>query len=312
MDGFVIRRYQTAGPSDLPALARLLAEIPEMVTSGEDISEAGLRAQYDWPGHQPERDRWVALAPGEPRTLAGYACVFKSPATPRADLLLVVHPAWRRRGLGCELLRRALDGARALGATEASCYAEEGDARAAAFAAAHGFAPVAAYTRLSAPGDTPFPAPAPPEGYIIRACRGEEDAPLFIESANICYAGLWGHNVVEDVEGRKWFATLDPAGVCFLFGPDGSLVGRGHAQRIERDGQPTGNLDAPGVILTLRGAGLYVPLLLWGIAWLASQPGGPVARYLLESWGDGPATIDAYQALGFTIERREAAYRLPL
>ncbi len=154
MNSFDIRRYQTAAPDDLPALARLLAETPEIATSGEDISEAMLRAQYEWPGHQPTRDRWVAEATDEPGALAGYACVFKSPATPRADLLLVVHPAWRRRGLGRELLRRALDGARALGATEVSCYAEEMDAGAAAFAATHGFAPVAAFTRLSAPGDT--------------------------------------------------------------------------------------------------------------------------------------------------------------
>jgi mycothiol synthase len=254
----------------------------------------------------------VVEVPGEPGALAGYVSVFKSPATPRADFQLVVHPAWRRRGLGSALLRRALDHARALGATDASCYAEEGDAGASAFAAARGLTPAPGYTRLIAPGDTPFPAPTLPDGYTIRPCRGEEDAALFIESANTCYAGLWGHNVLSEDAGRDWFASLDPAGVYFLFAPDGALVGRGHVQRIERDGQPTGYLDAPGIIPALRGAALYVPLLLWGAAWLASNPAGPVARYLLESWGDDPTTIAAYQSLGFLLDRRETAYRSPL
>ncbi len=66
------------------------------------------------------------------------------------------------------------------------------------------------------------------------------------------------------------------------------------------------------MVPALRGAGLYVPLLLWGAAWLARQPGVPVARHLLESWGDDPATIAAYQALGFALERREVGWRLPL
>jgi mycothiol synthase len=312
MASFDIRHYQTADPDDLPALARLFAETPEVATSGEDISEAMLRAQYEWPAHDPTRDRWVALSPDEPGALAGYACVFKSPPTPRADVLLVVHPAWRSRGLGSELLRRALDHARALGATDASCYAEETDPAAIAFAAAHRFTPAPGYNRLVAPSDTSFPAPTLPNGYTIRACRGEPDQPLFIESANTCYSGLWGHNVVTPDVARDWLVGLDPSGVCFLFGPDGALVGRGMAQRIQRDGQLTGYLDAPGVVPALRGASLYVPLLLWGAAWLAHHPDGPVARYLLESWGDDPATIAAYQSLGFTLDRRETAYRLPL
>ncbi len=312
MDSFTIRRYRMADPDDLPALARLLAETPEIATSGESISEATLRAQYDWQWHSPERDRWVAEVPNEPGALAGYASVFKFGATPRADFLLVVHPAWRRRGLGSELLRRAREDARALGATDISCYVEEADREAAAFAAAHGFIPTAGYTRHVAPGVTNFPAPTLPNGYAIRACRGAEDLPHFISSANACYAGLWGHNLVTEDTGRDWFASLDPADIYFLFAPDGTLAGRGQAQRIERDGQPTGYLDAPGVVPSLRGAGLYFPLLLWGLALLARHPAGPVARYLMESWGDDPATIAAYQSLGFTLDRRETAYRLSL
>jgi mycothiol synthase len=312
MESMNIRRYSAVDPDDLPALARLLAATPEIADAGEEIGEDALRAQYDWPGHQATRDRWVAEAPGQPGALAGYASIFQFPSTPRADLLIAVHPAWRRRGLGSELLRRALADARAKGAENAACYLGDADGGATIFATAHGFTPVAAYTRLTAPGGATFPAPVFPDDYTIRACQGEEDFARFIESANTCYAGLWGHNTLNAEDGRGWFDALDPAGICFLFAPDGALVGRGSGQRVARDGQPTGVLDAPGAIPALRAAGLYTPLLLWSAARLARHPDGPVARYLLESWGDSTATIAAYQTLGFTLDRRETSWRLPL
>jgi mycothiol synthase len=299
-------------PDDTPELARLIAGVPELVASGEDFSEEALRAQERWPGYEPERDRWVAEALGEPGRLVGYASVFLFPNGTRADLMVAVHPDWRRRGLGRELLRSALADAHSRGATDANVYLGERDTEAISFARAQGFAPFSAYTRLTAPGDTSFPAPVFPPGYSVRACRGQEDYRLFIESANTCYADLWGHNPVSEENGREWFAGMDHSGVGFLFSPDGALVGRVSAERAERDGQPVGVIDAPGVLPAERGNGLHAPLLLWAIAWIGRQPGGSVSRYVIDSWGDVHRTLAAYQSLGFRVERREAAWRLSL
>jgi GNAT superfamily N-acetyltransferase len=308
----IVRRFQSA-PDDLPALTRLLAEIPEFAESGEDYSEEALRAQAElMPGFEPERDRWVVESPGEPERLVGFASLFLFPGSPRADLQLGVHPDWRQRGLGSALLRLALAGARARGVADANVYINETDTGAAAFARAQGFTPHSAYTRLAAPGVTNLLAPAFPTGYIARACRGDEDYSLEIEGANTCYGDLWGHNPVTEELGHDWFASQDPSGICFVFDSEGALVGRSSAQIVARGGELNAVIDAPGVVPAHRRLGLYVPLLLWEIAWSDHASTVPITRYLIESWGDDPATIAAYQASGFAIDVREVAWRLAL
>jgi mycothiol synthase len=311
MDGLKLRHFRNE-PDDTQGLARLLAVTPEFAAPGAENDEAALRAQEKWPGFEPERDRWVAAVVDEPGRLVGYAAVFLFPNATRADLMVGVHPGWRRRGLGSELLARALADAKARGATDANVYLSEQDTAGVAFARAQGFAPYSAYHRLSAPGETAFPAPAFPPGYSARACRGQEDYALFIESANTCYGDLWGHNPVSEESGREWFAGMDHSSVVFAFGPNGALVGRASAERAERAGQPVGVIDAPGVVPAARGSGLYTLLLLWCIQWLAAQTGGSVARYQIDSWGDADATLAAYRSLGFAVERREDAWRLSL
>ncbi|HEX8732260.1 MAG TPA: GNAT family N-acetyltransferase [Ktedonobacterales bacterium] len=103
----VVNRRISPVYDDLYALCALLAHTPEIVRSGDDIRLSALREQLTWPGHAPERDRWVVTPAKEPDRLIGYGAVFKATETPRADFVIAVHPAARRRGLGAELLKRA-------------------------------------------------------------------------------------------------------------------------------------------------------------------------------------------------------------
>ena len=96
---------------DFASLVTLLNEVEQVDHDGEDVSEAMLREQLTWPGHDPALDRWVAT-PGDSGQLVGYGTMFKSPNDEHADVYIVVHPAWRRRGIGSELLARVLERAR--------------------------------------------------------------------------------------------------------------------------------------------------------------------------------------------------------
>lgn len=322
-----------AGEDDIAALADLLAAAPEVVASGDDLSPQAQREMLTYPGHDPARDRWVATPRSQPDRLISVGALFKAPTTPRADLLVVTHPDWRRRGIGGELLRRAVAGARALGATDCAANLTDGDAATARFLTARGFTLAGGFTELTAPGDHAFPAPQWPAGFSIRPWRDVGDLATLVEASNTCYAGLWGHNVTTEEEWRHWLPTLDTAGVFFLSGPDGALVGTARAARDAADpddeghpatpaltlplataaqtegGGATWRIDAPGVVEPLRNAGLYRALLLHALAWLA--PMRP-ARYVIESWGDAPATLAEYAALGFSVARRQPSYRLPL
>ncbi|HEX8730148.1 MAG TPA: GNAT family N-acetyltransferase, partial [Ktedonobacterales bacterium] len=97
--------------------------------------------------------------------------------------------------------------------------------------------------------------------------------------------------------------------IFFLYSSQGRLIGTVRASRQERDGRPVGVVDAPGVIAEARGDGLYRPLLLHAIAWLAAQG---IVDIRIESWGDSPAVLADYQALGFSVARRETLFRRAL
>lgn len=92
--------------TDIPRLARLLTEAELLDASGEDISEATLREQLTWPGHDPSQDRWIVDMQSPFDTdplLIGFASVLKVPQNVHADITVVVHPQWRREGIGSEL-----------------------------------------------------------------------------------------------------------------------------------------------------------------------------------------------------------------
>lgn len=298
--------YRRFGENDVQALAVLLAQTPEVALSGDDISLAALSEQMRWPGHSPARDRWVVALRSTPERLVGYSAVFKAPATARADVMVVTLPSARHRGIGSELLRLALADASALGACDAACYVSGTDEATPGFLSRRGFTPVSAYVELAAPGSLGFPPPQWPAGFAVRPVNGERDIVALVEATNRGYEGLWGHNVSSAENWSHWLSGMDITGISLLFDPAGAVAGIVRAELRERDGTRIGVVDAPGVVSEWRGAGLYRPLLLQALNWLA--PCG-AAEYRIESWGDDPAVIQEYMALGFARSRQDTLYR---
>ncbi|HET9109801.1 MAG TPA: GNAT family N-acetyltransferase, partial [Ktedonobacterales bacterium] len=284
----------------------LLEQTPEVALSGDDISLAALSEQMGWPGHSPARDRWVAALRSNPERLVGYSAVFKAPAMARADFMVVTLPSARHRGIGSELLRLVLADASALGASDATCYVSGADDGTPGFLTRRGFAPVAAYVELVAPDASRFPQPAWPEGFVVRSVASEHGIAALVEASNRGYEGLWGHNVSSAENWSHWLTGMDITGISLLFDPAGAVAGIVRAELRERDGARVGVVDAPGVVSEWRGAGLYRPLLLQALSWLA--PRG-AAEYRIESWGDDPAVIQEYVALGFARDRQDTLYR---
>lgn len=310
---FVIRQFTL---DDLDALGSLLRATPETARYPDEVSPEALVAQLTWPGHVPERDRWVVVERGVSERLLGYAAVFKPPATPRADLVGVTHPEARGQGIGVAMLRLALADAETLGATDAVCYVNDLDETAAVWIQRRGFAPIGAFTLLGADGASVFPQPTWPAGVTIRPWRDADDLPTLVEASNRCYAGLWGHNVTTADEWTRWLPEMDTGGIFFLFAEQRGLVGmvraslRMDAQSMRiREDTTVGIVDAPGVVSESRGEGLYRPLLLHAIAWMAHDRPDEIK---IESWGDDPAVIAQYRDLGFSETRRETLYRRTL
>lgn len=313
-DHITVRPF--APEADFPALAGLLAAVEAADLAGDEVSEEALRQRLAWPSPDPARDRLVVAEPGRPDRLIGYGAVWKSPLTERADIECVIHPAWRRRGLGTALLARLLERVRELGASAVGVYADEGNAQARSFLERRGFRPVAAYTRLLAPAATDFPAPGWPAGYQLRDYDAVRHLPTLTAALNRCYEGLWGHQHLSDDDVVAWLPELisgnSPTGILLLFAPDGGVAGicrvelktqTGRGEALE--GAPLGYIDGPGVAPEYRHLRLHRPLLLAGARWLRERGAGELE---LESWGDQEQTLDLYREHGFAVSRRAISY----
>ncbi|HEY7835133.1 MAG TPA: GNAT family N-acetyltransferase, partial [Ktedonobacterales bacterium] len=110
ISAFTIRPF--ALDTDLPTLARLLADVEATDQEGEDVGEATLRDLFAAFGATRTDGRWVALAPDDPARFIGWGSVWQMPGATEANIQVAVHPAWRRRGLGGVLLARVLIGLR--------------------------------------------------------------------------------------------------------------------------------------------------------------------------------------------------------
>jgi len=148
--------------------------------------------------------------------------------------------------------------------------------------APHGFARTPGYVRLHAdeiPAGEPLPPLAPVD---------------YAPTLDRAYRGLWGHKHVARDAAQPAEAVVvglheggEPVGLCTAF-PAGRLI------------------DGPGLLPGARGPERYARLLLGACAVLGPGPAD------VDSWGDDPAAIAAYAALGFAVSERVAGWELRL
>jgi mycothiol synthase len=299
--------------TDFAPLILLLGTVEAADHDGEDVSEATLHEQLGWPGHDPEHDRVVALADGSEETLAGYGALFKTAGDTIADAYVAVHPSWRRKGVGAQLLSLLIERARLLGAEGLRCYANAANPAATAFTGAQGFTPIASYTRLVAEDMSTLPSPPALPGFHLQTYDQIDDPAVFRRAVNHAYEGLWGHHQLTVEEVAQWLPTLAPEGILLLVAATDAIAGICRVEINTRlsasRGHRTALVDAPGVVPEYRDQSLYRPLLLHALHRATQRQ---AERIELESWGDAPATLDEYRALGFVTLQEAISYQRQL
>ena len=141
------------------------------------------------------------------------------------------------------------------------------------------------------PGYVRMRTEAPPRGEPLPELEPE----LYAATLDGSYRGLWGHKLVSaDAEPPPEAVIVvlsdereKPVGLCTVY----------PAERL---------VDGPGVLPHARTTAAYTRLLLGACHRLGP---GPVD---LDSWGDSPVVIDAYQEVGFEIVERTAGWQLRL
>lgn len=299
--------------ADIPRLLSLLACAEASDQERMETSEETLRLQLNLPGHDPHHDRWVIDCPADLSSLAASALIRLAPGSDHADANILVHPDWRRRGLGSALLSRILDRAHQLEAGSVQIYASASLNAALSFLHKHAFQPLGAYTELRLAEDVRLPPVTWPYGYTVRSYEDVQDLSLLTQAMNLGYIPLWGHQQVSEEQMSSWLPEFNLAGIFLVFSEKGRVVGISRVEpspeRSRINNKPTGYIDAPGIVPQHRRLDLYRALVLTGIRWLRDQG---QALIEMESWGDKLEVLNMYRELGFIDKRRLICYEKKL
>jgi GNAT superfamily N-acetyltransferase len=294
----------------LPSLSVLLTQIENHDHNGEDPSEAFLRDMLSWPNFDPENDCWVIPHPNDPATLIGYGSTFAQIPS-RCYSLVVIHPDFRRRGLGSRLLSNVIERTRQHGAHQLAIDANKDNLAATAFLYHHQFQPVGHSWVMRRPSNLAISQPEWPKGYTIRRYPEFEDPQLLADALN-SFQDRWGHGqneqptTVESVQ--NIFKYRNPEGIFVAFSPDGSAAGWVAIlfnNKEDENGRPLDVLDAPGVVPEHRHLHLQRPLVQAALQYQQSKSQNDVE---LQSWGDPPETASLYYDLGFDTSAHFISY----
>ena len=298
---------------DILQLSSLYSAVEAVDQDGYEINEQVLRAQLNLPGHDPLHDRWVVDAPDGSLALIASGVVSVSPGSSLAEANILVHPNWRRRGIGSALLSKVIERSHYLKAESVQIYANSKQPAASAFLQKHAFSAQGAYTELRLKEGLHLPPVIWPYGYTMRPYSEVQDLSILTQAMNLCYIPLWGHHKVSETEMSTWLPNFNQQGLFLVFSEKGRVIGISRVEpsteRTQKNGAPTGYIDAPGIVPQHRRLDLYRALVLTGIRWLQDQ-GQTLIE--MESWGDKLEVLKMYRELGFNDTRQLIGYQIEL
>jgi mycothiol synthase len=325
-------------PDEVPEVLALVGAASD-ADGADPLSEHALlrlRPEVSAPGLH-----LLARAPGG--RLVGYAHVESADGDTSAEL--VVHPVYRRRGTGRDLVAAVLaagatpppdgaepDGPHAAGRT-VRVWAHGDHPAAAALALDLGFQRARVLWRLRRPLDGQVPEPALPAGVTLRAFRPGVDDAEWLEVNRRAFAdhpeqGRW---TAADLRARLAEPWFDPAGFLLAVDATGRIVGF-HWTKVHGlapagagpvavapagtgagtvgtgggHGGPIGEVYVLGVDPGAHGSGLGRALTVAGLRYLADRGLHRVMLYVDES---NAAAMALYTGLGFGRWTADVHYR---
>jgi mycothiol synthase len=250
------------------------------------------------------RDGGGAVLAYEGEALAGAAVVAGDTGE------LVVHPAYRRRGIGRALAVSVLEApvleAPVLGVTT-RFWAHGELPGAVALAGSLGLERFRALWLMRRPLDAPLPEVAMPPGVRLRTFRVGEDEEAWLAVNARAFAdhpeqGGWTRADLERREREPWFS---PEGF-FLAERAGELVGFHWTKVHGGEGSAVGEVYVVGVDPAAHGLGLGKALTVAGLRHLRGLGLPTVMLYVDES---NRTAVGLYERLGFERRSTDAMYR---
>ncbi|MCS7220462.1 MAG: GNAT family N-acetyltransferase [Anaerolineae bacterium] len=232
--------------------------------------------------------------------LVGYADLWLQ-SDGRAIGGVTVHPRFRRRGIGHQLLRRLIALAKEKGAWCLDVPVVPRITAAVALLTSAGCRLARRWWEMVWVGHHPPPPSNPPTGVRLRTYRGQEDAAAWIELDATAFSGHWGAAplTMADVVAITSRPDFDPAGLWFAE-ISGKLIGQALARCSSREqtpiGTPIGRIEDVAVLPAYRGYGVGRALLLAAMNYLWER-GCRVIELTVDT--ENAEARHLYDALGF-------------
>jgi mycothiol synthase len=243
----------------------------------------------------------VALDGGD---IVGYLNLAPATGEDPAMAELVVHPRWRRRGIGSAMARAAL----AEGGDGTRIWAHGNSEAARATAKSLGLGVARELLQMRRPL-TDLPPLRMPDGVRIDTYRGPDDDGELLRVNNAAFAwhpeqGGWTEPDIAERRDEPWF---EPEGLFLAFDEgSGELLGF-HWTKVHNEN--LGEVYVVGVDPAAQGRGVGATLTLIGLHHLADRlrrSSQPTVMLYVEA--DNSAAVSAYQRLGFEVSGIDVAY----
>ncbi|MEV0896785.1 mycothiol synthase [Actinoplanes sp. NPDC049802] len=284
----VTDRLSPSEVDDVLALAAAAGHLDGVYPLSEDVV---LRVRGDVSG----QGRHLLAYAGD--RLAGYAFVEGSSGE------LIVHPGFRRAGVGTGLLAAA-------GPGPLRFWAHGDDPGAAAFASRNGFERARVLWQMRRSLLEPLPDIPLPEGVTVRGFRPGSDEQAWLEVNAKAFAhhpeqGRWTLPDLLTREDEPWF---DPAGFLLAVDITGTVLGF-HWTKVHPasgDEPAVGEIYVLGVDPSGHRRGLGAALSVAGLRHLAGAGLTVSSLYVDES---NTAAVKLYRRLGFEVYKTDVNYR---
>ncbi|MGD8624272.1 MAG: GNAT family N-acetyltransferase [Anaerolineae bacterium] len=314
-----IRNFRS---EDLPALVDLINQADavdglERATTPEEMDR-----ELSWPNYQADTDCFLAWAGGR---LVGYADFFlRNNGNSRYPSIFysegVVHPRWRRQGLGRRLMDTLFRRADARLAEieqgpvyfQVGCRQVEPDRR--ALFQGLGLARVRYFVNMDRPIDNGLPSVDLPDGFRLRPFDLERDAETVWRVDTEAFQDHWGYTGFPLEEFLHWLEqpNFRPE-LCVLAEEEGGgqVVGIGlnkiDPKWIAKTGRQEGYINTLAVLRPYRGRGLGTALLAQSLRTL--RQAGMSAAHLTSDAENLTGAMRIYQGVGFAPRKTFIVYR---
>ncbi len=152
---------------DFPAHTELLNAAAK-ADGGEETTQEAQIEFVNLFGIDLSCDRLIVENPQDSNEIIAVCDCWQIGGNPSADLFLLVHPDWRRKGIGSVLFQRAVSHAKSLHATAIDGYATPAQIEIQAFLQKHKFTVAGNFTEMHLAQKTSFPKAKLPKGYTIQ------------------------------------------------------------------------------------------------------------------------------------------------